>query len=152
MRMQIFIARSKTSNDFLNLLKTDTVQRNLFFFFEEDYWLKYEFFLKDSNAAASSSENQQKSHNEHHHHSKSEKKTDRCASVAYTSTQVVHQPLPKRPSSSKVTEKNVYRVYSTRTKLCTLTYRVSKQVFFFVKISDFFVTFIENLEKFRQRM
>ena len=60
---------------------------------------KYEFhlFLKD-NA-------QQKSHSEYHHQ-KTEKKTDRCASVAYTSTQVVHQPLPKRPSSSKVTTKN----------------------------------------------
>ena len=31
----------------------------------------------------------------------SEKKIDRCASVAYTSTKLV-QPLPKRPSSSKV--------------------------------------------------
>ena len=34
--------------------------------------------------------------------SQTEKKNDRCASVSFTSSQHVHQPLPKRPSSSKV--------------------------------------------------
>ena len=34
--------------------------------------------------------------------SQTEKKNDRCSSVSFTSSQHVHQPLPKRPSSTKV--------------------------------------------------
>jgi len=39
--------------------------------------------------------------------SQTEKKNDRCASVSFTSSQHVHQPLPKRPSSSKSHHSNL---------------------------------------------
>ena len=65
------------------------------------------FFLQDTKQIARTATQEQET---------SEKvKTDRCSSVAYTSSTTKLKPLPKRPSSSKVGmkkfqfhEKNIY--------------------------------------------